>query len=852
MRKPRLVKGLGPILALTLFSLALYTLHHELKTYHLHEILKSLREIPLLRLLLAFSLTVFSYLLLAGYDVLALRYAEHPLPFGKTALASFVGYAFSNNIGMLMFAGGAIRYRLYSVWGLSLVEITKVVVFCSLTLWIGFLSLGGIVFALNPMVIPPALPFPFTTVRPMGAFFLFAVAFYVLTIWTREKPIRIRDWALPIPSRKLLLPQLVVGIMDWAVAGTCLYALLASSSGVAWFSFLGIYLTAQFAGLVSQVPGGLGVFESVVILLTLPNLPASEVLGSLLAFRGIYYLLPLLLAAGFLGLEEVVPKKIAAEKIARTFLHWESLVVPHVFAFTAFFGGAILLFSGSTPAISWRLTWLRHFIPLSVIEVSHFMGSIAGAGLLLLARSLQRRIDAAYLLTLGLLGAGILFSLLKGFDFEEAIILLMILLALLPCRSHFYRKGSLTGEAFESGWIAAIFVVLLCSVWLGLFSYKHVEYSRDLWWQFSLHGDAPRFLRATAGAVGLALFFALSRLLRPSSLKPTQTLRSELDKVIPIINNSPQTYANLALLGDKSFLFSEGSRAFIMYGIQGRSWIAMGDPIGVETEWPEILWRFRELCDSYGGRSVFYEIGPEHLHLYLDLGLSIVKLGEEARVALESFSLEGGARKGLRQTCHRLEKEGCLFELIQADKVLPLLPEFKAISDAWLAEKNAREKAFSLGFFDEAYLKRFPAGIVRKEGRVLAFTNVWQGAEKKELSLDLMRYAPDSPPGVMEYLFIQMMLWGKKQRYGWFNLGMAPLSGLYEQGLAPLWSRAGAYLFRHGEHFYNFQGLRQYKEKFDPEWRPKYLACPGGLAVPRVLANIATLISGGMKGVIGR
>jgi phosphatidylglycerol lysyltransferase len=258
------------------------------------------------------------------------------------------------------------------------------------------------------------------------------------------------------------------------------------------------------------------------------------------------------------------------------------------------------------------------------------------------------------------------------------------------------------------------------------------------------------------------------------------------------------------------------------------------------------------MADRYDGWTVFYEVDSKELPLYLDLGLSLLKLGEEARVFLETFHLEGSARKELRYTVRKVEKEGCSFQMVSREGVSSILGELKGISDAWLEEKNTHEKGFSLGFFDEAYLKRFPSGIIRKDGRIVAFTNLWPGGGKEELSIDLMRYLPDAPHGVMEYLFIQLMLWGKGEGYRWFNLGMAPLSGLEDHGLAPLWNRLGAYIFRHGEHFYNFQGLRKYKEKFDPEWEPKYLACPGGLAVPRILANIATLLSGGMKGVVAK
>jgi phosphatidylglycerol lysyltransferase len=271
--------------------------------------------------------------------------------------------------------------------------------------------------------------------------------------------------------------------------------------------------------------------------------------------------------------------------------------------------------------------------------------------------------------------------------------------------------------------------------------------------------------------------------------------------------------------------------------------------VGPQNEWMELIWTFRELSDRYGGRTVFYQVGRENLHYYLDLGLNVLKLGEEAHVPLTTFSLEGSARKGLRYTKRKLEKEGYQFEVLSIQEVPSRLPVFKNISDAWLVEKNTKEKGFSLGFFDPDYLKSFPVAVVVNGGQTVAFANIWPGAAKEELSIDLMRFRPEAHPGVMEYLFIQIMLWGKEAGYRWFNLGMAPLAGLEDRTLAPLWNRLGAFIFQHGENFYNFQGLRQYKEKFIPEWRLKYLASSGGLALAQILANLATLISGGVKGI---
>jgi phosphatidylglycerol lysyltransferase len=141
---------------------------------------------------------------------------------------------------------------------------------------------------------------------------------------------------------------------------------------------------------------------------------------------------------------------------------------------------------------------------------------------------------------------------------------------------------------------------------------------------------------------------------------------------------------------------------------------------------------------------------------------------------------------------------------------------------------------------------------VRSKQEIVAFANVLQGAEKYELSVDLMRHLPSIQGGIMDYLFVELMLWGKKEGFEWFNLGMAPLSGLQDSVLAPLWERTGAFVFEHGEHFYNFQGLRQYKEKFVPVWEPKYLATRGGLMLPRILTNVASLISAGPKGIVSK
>jgi phosphatidylglycerol lysyltransferase len=425
-------------------------------------------------------------------------------------------------------------------------------------------------------------------------------------------------------------------------------------------------------------------------------------------------------------------------------------------------------------------------------------------------------------------------------------VLSVVLAAVWASRDEFYRPASMLTEPFTFDWVMAVAGALVAAGGLGLIAFRQVNYRSELWWQFALTANAPRSLRATVGALVVVLGFSALRLLRPSA-REVGRQAPDVERVAPMVASARWTYAWLALLGDKQLLVRDNG--FLMYAVEGRSWVTMGDPIGPEDVRADLAWTFLELVDRHDGWPVFYQARPENLPLYIDLGLTLTKLGEEARVPLATFTLEGRRHGGHRKTLRRVEREGAQFEIVPADAVPGVLEDLRAVSDAWLAARNTREKGFSLGAFRDDYIRRTPVAVARVDGRIVAFANVLAGSEQEELTIDLMRYAPAAPSNVMEFLFLRLMVWGREHEYQWFNLGMAPLSGLEWRPLAPLWNRVSATVFRFGEHFYNFQGLREYKQKFDPVWEPRYLASPGGMAFPRILANVATLISGGVRGV---
>lgn len=839
----------GPLLSMAMLCLALWALHLLAREVNYHQVRSYVQGLSHERLLLAALFTALGYVVMTLYDHFALVSIGRKLPWRRVGLISFISYAFSNAVGMSLLVSGSIRYRFYLQNGLSTAEVGKVVVFCTLSFWLGLLALTGVTL----LWVPLPVEFPLAAWRlPLGAVLTALPLAWLLAGALVRRPLRVWRWRMSLPSVRTGLQQILVGAFDWGLAAAVLYVLMPNELDSGFGHFLAIFVIAQMVGLVSHVPGGLGVFEAVMLAgfgVTGNQALAAPILGALAAFRVIYYLLPLCAATVL-----VLQREARGLRRQSLWSPWFTGLLPSFFAGLTLVSGAVLLFSGATRALPARMAILREVLPLSLLEVSHLLASVIGMLLLILARGLQRRLDAAYWLTLVLLLAGAMFSLLKGIDYEEATMLTLLAMALAPAHRLFYRRASLFSTPFSVSWIVAIVAVLGCATWLVVFSYKHVDYSADLWWEFSFHqGGAPRALRALVAAAAAGLLFALASLIRPMQRQHESPSETELAQALPLIRQFPSTQAHLALMGDKTLLFDPAHKAFVMYDIEGRSWVAMGDPVGSDDDARhELVWSFLEQCERAGGWPVFYQVSPADLDLYLEVGMNLLKIGEEARVELATFNLDGKSRKVLRNTVNKLTRDGLRLEIVPATAVESLLPQLKAVSDAWLHDKNVREKRFSLGAFEPHYLMRTPMALVWQGERLLAFANLFLNETKQEASVDLMRHLPDGPAGIMDYLFVELMQWARGEGYQWFNLGMAPLAGLRNRRLAPLWNRFGAMVFGRGERFYNFRGLQRYKDKFGPQWEPRYMAVPGGIALPMILANVASLIAGGLSGVVRR
>lgn len=836
-------------MTLAIFALAIYVLDDSLRKLEPEDLLAPLRSLSSSQVFAAIGWTAASYFCLTLYDLLALRIAGHRLPYPRVATISFIACALAHSLGLSSLSGGSVRLRAYTAEGLSAADIALVQGLFSLTFLLGAGSLLCGSMLLEPAEAARVLHLPAMLVQACGVVLMAMLLGYALLTSLRREPLRFRNWQIATPKPQQVAGQFLVSAVDIACSAAALFVLLPDSVDIGFPAFLGLYVIAISLGAFSNVPGGLGVFESVMLIL-LPTSDPAPMLGSILVFRAIYYIGPFAIALAMLALREAAG--LSAPLLRATTALRRSLesVVPQAVAIAVFAAGAILLISGALPAIGSRVNWLAQALPLGVLEASHLIGSALGVALLFLARGLYRRIEAAWWLTLLVLAGGITASLLKGIDFEEASILLAVMIVLSISRDRFYRKAPLTEAGLSPLWLMNIGLVIAAAVWIGFVAFRKVEYGHELWWRFAFDDSAPRMLRASLVAVMVGLAYALWSLMGAARPEPALPDVEAIKAAGTCLDTGSDSLPNLVLLGDKQILFSEQRDAFIMYQRSGRSWIALGNPVGNPARHTELAWRFRELCDEHGGWCVFYQVTADRLPLYLDLGLSLTKLGEEARVPLSSFSLEGKSRGELRTAQRKGIREGLRFEVLDAATVATRLDELERVSESWLEHKSAAEKSFSVGRFDRAYLSHFPCAVALNGDHVVAFANLWRSGDGSELSVDLMRYGADAPKGVMDYLFVELLLWGQARQYQWFNLGMAPLAGLEHHPLAPLWHRLGLLVHRYGETFYNFDGLRRYKEKYQPVWRPRYLASPGGLVIPRIMLDTAALIAGGVKEMV--
>ena len=817
-------------------------LRHLVQSLDYDALMQAMATTPIDRIALSVLATMLSYLALTGYDFSAQRYLGIRMRPATTVLTAFMSYAVGNSVGLGVMTGGAVRMRMYTAAGLETGQIFRIIGFNAGAFGLGVTVFGAAGMLVGADQVTGLLPLPVALLQGAAGVTLLAIGALIgLSAWRGR--VRLFGRSMDLPSAGLLTQQIVISVVDLAACAAALWFLMPDTD-VSFAGFLVYFAIAISLGVLSHVPGGLGVFEAVMLLAYGSRADTESILGALILFRGVYFLLPLAMATVLLADHELhrATDTPVGRAAART--------SPVLLAILVFAAGIWLLASGATPTTAAATDILTLHVPLPVVEIAHLLGGVAGLCLLFVARGLLHRLDAAWWAAVALTLAAAMLALPKGIAWTEAAGLSTLGLLLWVFRAEFNRRSTLRMQVFETEWLIAVGLVVAAMIWLLFLSYRDVEYHHDLWWQFAFDAHVSRSLRAITLTAFLAAGIGLWQLLRPAGVDAIAPTEGELARAADVVRRQASADAALVLMGDKSLLFADDGTAFVMYGQSGRYWVGLGDPVGPPDSAPNLVWRFVELATAHGGRAVFYQVTPAGLPWYLDAGLRVYKLGESAHVPLPAFDLKGPARAPLRHAYSRAQREGLTLEILPPGGVDAEMEVLRAISDAWLLSRNAREKRFSLGAFDPAYLRRLPVAVVRQRGEIIAFANLLTTDVCEEVRVDLMRYLPTAPPSTMDYLLIELMLRYRAQGVARFGLGMAPLAGMAQHERAPTWQQVGRLFYERGERYYNFQGVRRFKEKFAPVWEPRYLAAPGGMAPLLALAEVTTLISGGLRGVV--
>ncbi|MEY4590076.1 MAG: hypothetical protein RL497_2152 [Pseudomonadota bacterium] len=640
-------------------------------------------------------------------------------------------------------------------------------------------------------------------------------------------------------------------------AALILYIPLSKIAQMSALHFVGLYLLAHVAGVLSRVPGGAGVFDGVFLIFAAKLYPASQVFICLLAYRAVYYCLPLMSGLVAYLLLDIRKNQANTRKTPWVLAQLPGqLFQPMVSAWLMAL--ACTFWLGHVP------NFLSGFIPSPPSFVAPYVNNLMGVILLIIWRCHWLRIDLAYGLVFScfILAAG-LFAVKNAI--VSSLFCLLMVWVFSSSAHYFYRTSALLqglipwplwGRYCLGGFLLVSATVLLTE-------------TNDIERLFVSQWFSSGELSTLEKLIFIAAFFAgglaVNGLFTRCDARLTLPDTTALMRYNALAQTQADTQCHLGLAGDKYFLFSESGKSCLMFGKASGQWIAMGDPIGEESEFPALIWRLAEWADTAGARIAFYKVDGAHLPLYINLGMSVFKLGDEARVNLHDFTLAGGKKLNLRNNYNKNIKDGLVFSVVEGAQLQQLMPRLRVISDEWLSDKSTQEKQFSLGFFSEDYLNFGAVAAVEYRGEVVAFASLWrnhtqhhnaqhhtQQHTQHEVAIDLMRYGHSAPKRVMEFLTLSTLLWAQSEGYRWFNLGMAPLSGLQSHRLAGVLHKVGGHLFATHTRYYNFAGVFTYKEKFTPEWHGRYLVAKHSWQLVFALVNVAKLIAGSAKGLIAK
>ncbi len=585
-----------------------------------------------------------------------------------------------------------------------------------------------------------------------------------------------------------------------------------------------MFCLAQVLGQLSLFRDGLIIFDLVILDIISKLASPQLAIFVIISYRLAYNVLPWIISLIMIFRE--LYNKSSSEESTKQFVF-------QILSIFTFIVGLILCLSVATPSVLYRIKFLRHFIKKDVVILARFITLTSGGLLILLSSGIKKSVKKVFYITEIILIISIFSTILKGLDVEESVLTLLLSIVLYIMKDDFTENEMrFSVKAFADTSIK-IFLTTVVFVLISNISRKVNFFSSHK--RFSLNYLVENKWMILLYMIFLLILSFAFQYTRTEKMKFKKLTDEEFDKISEFLEKyDGNEFSHLVYLNDKNVFFDKTNTVMIMYRPMNNTVIVLGDPIGEKENFIEAVNEFIIYCNKYHMNVCFYEINGENLELYCDQGFRFIKVGQDATVNLNEFSLVGKKNRTWRHVLNNFDKGN--FDFRVEEMTDDLLFKMKKVSDLWLQGKS--EMGFSLGFFDEDYLKRTKVACIYHENELLAFANLQPFYDDKTISIDLMRYDKSKEVGLMDFLFIKLILWAQENNYEKFYLGMAPLSKVGDKIYSKKKERFFKVIYNFQNKVYNFKGLRSYKDKFKPDWSNKYIAYTSDFNLPYILISV--------------
>lgn len=590
-----------------------------------------------------------------------------------------------------------------------------------------------------------------------------------------------------------------------------------------------IVVIANIIGYISMIPGSVGSFD-LVILLALSSLGINKelALSWVLLYRIFYYLFPFGIALVFFAKNFTLAFNLKDENFIKTLVKNILIVINTILMYIF---GLFMILTATLPSKAYGTGFLARLNPIKASIIYQFPSLLFGFVFIIMARAYISRQKKSNILNCIALILCIIYTCLTGYGMITNLYLITMLVVTFITRKCMYTKQFL--YSFEDRFLDFLITNSMLIIYVvgilktGSIMDANTSKTND----FVVVPFENNFISII---ISISLIYLCIYLIIKYLQGKKLMIGDEFDKdrFIDLCEKYGGSLdAFLAFLNDKNlFWYSEDSKdkSCLQFRRVSDKLIVMGDPIGEENSFYKLLEKFIDEADNYGYNVVFYEISRNITLKLHEYGFNFMKFGESASVDLKKFNLDGKKKKNIRKSINKINRDGYIFEVLEKPHDGKFIQQLKEISDIWLGSE--KEKGFSLGFFDKEYLNTSDIAIVKdKNGKIIAFANLPIANINDWMTVDLMRYdRNENVDGIMDFLFINIFTYCKERDISYFNLGMAPLYNVGVMKHSFLRDKIVYTIFKLGDYFYSFEGLKSYKDKYASKWDEKYLSYSKG------------------------